>query len=395
MSVHYQLPTAADFAVLGGAHDPAISLYASTSPVVAERERARTAVRSLFTKGLDQVKSRGASAADVEALRVEIDAVDGDLQLWGGLSRSLAIFIAPGFSETFVLPNRLDDEVAVGSHFSLGQLLRAPSQEQEAYALAVSANGWSLWHATPTDRAVKLDVPDSEGADLDSVTNREPGEERPGHGGPRGDRSRLVGDEGRKTLLDIYAKRVVDSARKTLGELDPEQRVPVFVFATEPLLSLIRERASKTRRVVLVGGNPDRLGAAEIDFEIRSELAKLNVAEASTQLKALADDNSGRVETDLAAIGRQAVDGAVLTYWFDFTRSVNGCFDAESGAIEYAVGDGTGDALADGTPAGDLLPQIAMLVARKGGTIVTVRADDLDPDVWTGPAVAELRFALV
>ena len=33
-------------------------------------------------------------------------------QLWAGLARSIAIFVVPGFSEVFVLPNRLDDAVA-------------------------------------------------------------------------------------------------------------------------------------------------------------------------------------------------------------------------------------------------------------------------------------------
>ena len=74
-----------------------------------------------------------------------------------------------------MLPNRLDDAVHVGSHFTLGQLLRAPSQDQEAYALTVSANEWSLWHATPTDRAVKLDVDTANVANVDEAANREPG----------------------------------------------------------------------------------------------------------------------------------------------------------------------------------------------------------------------------
>ncbi|QAY72952.1 hypothetical protein ET445_05945 [Agromyces protaetiae] len=398
MSVHYELPTAADFAALAGAHHPAISIYASTSPVVAERERAEVAVKSAFDEAIEQVKQGGASAAEIEALRARRDAILADQQLWGGLARSLAIFVSIDFEEVFILPNRLDDAVHVGSHFTLGQLLRAPSQDQEAFAVTVSAHEWALWHATPTSRAAKIEVNTQGISNLDEATNREPNEERP-RGSQRGTASqggasRLTGDEGKKTLLDLYAKRIIDVVRHALYELDPDEKVPVFVFAAEPLLSLFIDRARNARRVIAVQGGSDRLTAAEIDEALRLQLAKLNIGEAVTQLHALAEGSAGRVERDLAAIAREAADGAVERFWFDFTTSVNGTLDRDSGAIEFAADHGSGDALADGTRAGDLLPQLALLVIAKGGKVVTVRGDDLPGEDWAGPAMAELRYAL-
>lgn len=399
MTVHYELPTTSDFAALAGAHHPAITIYAATSPVVSERERAEVAVKSGFDDAIEQIKQGGASAAELSALRAERDKILGDQRLWGGLARSIAIFVAPGFSEVFVLPNRLDDSWHVGSHFTLGQLLRAPSQDQEAFAITLSAHEWCVWHATPTDRAVKLEIDQSGAANLDEATNREPGEDRPrgaARGGVpgQGGASRLVGDEGRKTLLDQYSKRVIEIARRELLARDPEERVPVFVFAAEPLLSLFLANTRNSRRVIAVPGSPDRLGAAEVDEAVRQQLAALNVREAEQSLRQLSEGTAGRIERDLAAIGREAADGAVETLWFDFTTSVNGTLDRESGAIEFASGNGSGEALADGTRAGDLLPQLALLVIAKGGKVVTVRSDDLDGTVWSGPAVAELRFAL-
>lgn len=401
MTLNYELPTTADFATLAGAHEPAITIYASTSPVVSERERAEVAVKSAFDAAIEQVKATDAPGPVIDELRRERDAILLDQQLWGRLSRSLAIFVAPGFSEVFVLPNRLDDAVHVGSHFALGQLLRAPSQDQEAYAITLSANEWALWHATPTDRAAQLDVDQSGTANLDEATNREPGEERPrgynrGIGGvaSQGGASRLTGGEGRKTLLDLYAKRVGDVVRRELLQRDPEERVPLFAFAAEPLLSLFLERSKNSRRVVGVAGAPDRLGASGIDDAVRQHLAKLNISEAERDLRDLVDGAAGRVERDLAAIAREAADGAVETFWFDFTTSVNGMLDRETGAIEFAIGNGSGEHLPDGTLAGDLLPQLALLVIAKGGKVVTVRGDDLDASVWSGPAMAELRFAL-
>ncbi|WP_448006272.1 baeRF11 domain-containing protein [Agromyces bauzanensis] len=401
MTLHYELPTTADFAALAGPHQPAVTIYASTSPVVSERERAEVAVKSAFDDAIEQVRATDAPGPVVEDLRSARDAILTEQRLWGRLSRSMAIFVAPGFSEVFVLPNRLDDAVHVGSHFTLGQLLRAPSQDQEAYAITLSGNEWALWHATPTDRAAQLDVDQAGTANLDEATNREPGEERPrgynrGVGGvaSQGGASRLMGGEGRKTLLDLYAKRVGDVVRRELLQRDPDERVPLFAFAAEPLLSLFLERSKNSRRIVGVPGAPDRLGASEIDEAVRQHLAKLNISEAERDLRGLVNGAAGRVERDLAAIAREAADGAVETFWFDFTTSVNGTLDRESGAVEFATGNGSGEHLSDGTLAGDLLPQLALLVIAKGGKVVTVRGDDLDGSVWSGPAMAELRFAL-
>ncbi|RXZ47509.1 hypothetical protein ESP57_13235 [Agromyces fucosus] len=393
MTVHYALPTAADFTVLAGVHHPSITIYASTSPVVSERERAEVAVKSSFDEAIERVKASGAANAELEALRRERDAVIGDQQLWAGLARSIAIFVAPGFNEVFVLPNRLDDALHVGSHFTLGQLLRAPSQDQEAFALTLSANEWSLWHATPTDRAVRLDVDESHDKSLDDAINRDPENDDKPRGGKHGDRG-VSGDERRKGFFELYAKRVADATRHELMQRDPDEHVPLFVFAAEPLLSLFADRIRNGRRVVTVPGAPDRLGAAEIDEALREQLGRLNVAEADGALRQLTEGTAGRVERDLAAIAREAADGAVEVFWFDFTTSVNGTLDRESGAIEFASGHGAGEQLHDGTHAGDLLPQLALLVMSKGGKVVTVRSDDLDGEVWSGPAMAELRFAL-
>lgn len=393
MTVHYELPTAADFADLAGPHHPAITVYVSTSPVVSERERAEVAVKSAFDEALERLKGAELATAEVAAIRAERDRILGDVDLWGSLARSLAIFVSPGFSELFVLPNRLDDAVHVGSHFTLGQLLRAPSQDQEAFALTLSANEWGLWHATPTERAVKLDLDAAYDKSLDDAINRDPSDDDKPRGGKHGDRG-VQGDERKKGFSELYAKRVADAVRHELMQLDPDERVPLFIFAAEPLLSLFIDRVHNGRRIVGVAGAPDRLGAAEIDDAVREQLAALNIAEADAALRGLTEGAAGRVEHDLAAIGREAAEGQVEVLWFDFTTSVNGTLDRESGAIRFSSGQGAGDELDDGTRAGDLLPQLALLVMAKGGKVVTVRSDDLDGGVWSGPAMAELRFAL-
>ncbi len=121
----------------------------------------------------------------------------------------------------------------VGSHFTLGQLLRAPSQDQEAYAVLISANEWTLWHATPTDRAAQMPVDPTLPKNADDAANREAGEAGTRRVGGHGDRGSSEEDR-RSDILDIYAKRVADAVRQALQVHDPDERVPVFVFAAEP-----------------------------------------------------------------------------------------------------------------------------------------------------------------
>ncbi|MGR2752761.1 hypothetical protein [Agromyces arachidis] len=392
MTVHYELPTASDFQALAGEHHPAVTIYASTAPVVSERERAETAVKSAFDEALDRLRADGEDASAIDALKTQRERVLADKEVWSALSRSLAVFAAPGLSEVYVLPNRLDDATHVGSHFTLGQLLRAPSQDQEAFAVTLSANEWALWHALPTARAEEMPLDPNLPRNAEDAANRAPGDVGNRRVGGHGDRG-MSEEDRRPEINDIYAKRVADAVWQELQAHDPDARVPLFVFAAEPLLSSFLERAHNGRRVVPVPGGPDRLNAAEIDDELRRRLAELNIDEAKSALRGLADGSAGRVERDLAAIGRMAAEGGVETLWFDFTTSVNGTIDAESGAIEFATGNGGGDRLADGTRAGDILPQLAMMVLSRGGKVVTVRGDDLEDTDWMGPAVAELRFA--
>ena len=393
MTVHYELPTASDFQALAGEHHPAVTIYASTAPIVSERERAETAVTSAFDEALDRLRADGEDPGAVDALKAERDKVLADKSVWSALSRSLAVFAAPGFNEVYVLPNRLDDAVHVGSHFTLGQLLRAPSQDQEAFAVTLSSNEWALWHALPTARAEEMPLDPNLPRNAEDAANRAPGDVGNRRVGGHGDRG-MSEEDRRPGINDIYAKRVADAVWQELQAHDPDGRVPLFVFAAEPLLSSFLERAHNSRRVVPVQGGPDRLNAAEIDEELRRRLAELNIHEAKAALQGLADGSAGRVERDLAAIGRMAAEGGVETLWFDFTTSVNGTLDQASGAIEFATGNGGGESLADGTRAGDILPQLAMMVLSRGGKVVTVRGDDLEDTEWTGPAVAELRFAL-
>lgn len=370
----YQLPDTADLRRLGEPHEIALTVYAETQPGPDHRDNNLLTAKSAVDGALRSVRQRGVSAAAEQRLRDRWEQIAGS-ELWQRPSRSLAIFIADDFHEVYVLPNALLTQSQVGAYFDIGQLVRAVTTPQEAYALTLSANGWNLWYATASTRAEELPLVGEYAGDLAEATNRATVRDRDHVG-------RLVGDEGKKLLLETYAKRVADAVESELGQVDPSATRPVFLFATDPLLNLYRGLDHK-RRLVPVPGAPDTLRPDQIDDAIRGQLSTLNAA----RITALADDigdGSGRglVATDLVDIGRAAVAGAVSTLIYDFTVDILGRLNDANGRVSYDD---------DGY---DLLSRIAVTVLEKGGDVIAVRPEEVTADIWNGTAVAGLRFAL-
>lgn len=379
MTVRHALPTTTELQALSGEQELAVTIYAATSPVVPERERAQVAVKSFFDEAIERARELGATPAQLEAVRQGQSELSGYAELWTDVAQSLAIFVAPGLVEVYVLPNRLEDAVHVGRHFSLGQLFRAQGLEQEAFALTLSHHAWQLWHATPTARAAVLEPKGTWAHDAESAV-------------PHGERSlKRVGDEYQKSILEGYATYVADAVKHELGALDAHGAVPLVVFANEPLASLFQARAN-ARRSVVVKGAPDRLDAATVDECVRKRLDALAIEDTNNALASLAEADPARVARDIVSIAHAAAAGAVDAYYFDFTATHRGRLDEETGEVEFAGVRHDEQTLPDGSAAMDVLSRIASIVLAKGGTVVAVRGSDLDPARWTSPAVARLRF---
>lgn len=370
----YQLPDTADLIRLGELHEHAITVYAETSPAPDQRENSLLTAKSAVDRALRSIRDRGAPHAIEQQLRDRWkDIAESDL--WLRLSRSLAIFIADDFHEVFVLPNALQNQSQVGVYFDIGQLVRAVTTPQAAYALTLSANGWNLWRATATTRAEEMPLVGEHAADVAEATNRATVRDRDHV-------RRLVGDEGKKVLLETYAKRVGEAVESELGQVDSSASRPLFLFATDPLLDLYRSLDHK-REIVVVPGAPDTLRPDQIDAAIRESLPALNARHTNKRVNDIGDGVSrGLVATDIVDIGRAAAEGVVATLVYDFTVDILGRLDDADGSVTYDD---------DGY---DLLSRIAITVLDKGGEVIAVRPEEITADIWNGTAVAGLRFAL-
>ena len=378
MATQYQLPTLDDLARLAEPHELAITIYVATSPYVSERTTSQVTAKSLFDSCITKVREAGVRHAAETALRQQWESVING-ELWSRLSNSLAIFISEDSAEVYVLPNALENQQQVARYFDLGQLVRAVTSPQQAYALTLSSNGWNLWHATATTRATELELNGDHPIDAADANNRTTIRgPKPGN--------RLTGDAGRKTLLETYAKRVADAVDHELYRLDPQSEAPLFLFATDPLLDLYHA-ADKRRQVVSVHGAPDELKDFQIDEKIRGTLSTLNAERVAARLDKIGNDlAAGLVLTDLGDIGRAAVVGAVDVLVYDFVVDIVGRIDNVTGEVSYAD-EGASDAY-------DILSRIAMAVLAGGGEVIAVRRDEVSAGIWNGTAVAHLRYPL-
>lgn len=375
--IHFHIPTTDDLLRLGEPQGHALSVYVQTDPTPQGRELAFSSAKSAVDQAIRDLRGSGGTFNEQEALRAQWATIAEDSQLWGNLSRSLVILISPTVVEEYVLPNELEPHVQVGNHFDLAPLIRAITTPQRAFALTLSSQGWNLWQATESSRAAELELTGDHAEDAADATNRT---------SIRGRQPlrRLGGDEGQKVLLERYAQVVADAVREELRAIDPHQNSALFVFANEPLLSMVQSNNLPGSAVILVRGAADELRPDQIDEAIRARIGALT----ATKVSALADRigngfASGLAVTDVAQLARAAVAGAVQTLIYDITGDVRGELDVATGAI---VPDPDGD---------DLLSQIAIEVLRRGGDVVAVRPGEVTATIWNGKVLGELRHPLV
>lgn len=368
----HALPAVDDLLRLGTLQPVALSVYLPTEPGPAGRTAAMSAVKSAVDQTIAALRAEGHPRAERESLRAQWTALSQDAELWGNLDRSLAVFLAPDSSEEYVVPTVLEPRTSYGSRFDLAPLLRATTTPQEAYALTLSSAGWKLWQARDSTRIDEFEfVGNHEGDAPDAIDRMSPRA-----------RSLLRGfgcKNGEDVLLERYAHIVADAIRTELGRTDPSASVPLFVFAANPLASMILSQ-NLPWTIELIRGAPDGLGPDELGQAIRERITALNSAELNRRAKEMGDKfKQGLSSLDTAQVARAAVAGAVGTFFHAIDSDVRGALDETTGEIHLS---------ADGD---DLLTAIALAVLRKGGEVRAVRPDVIRTQLWNGTILACLR----
>lgn len=372
MALHTDIPSNGQIErLLQARGDGLVSIYLPTTPITPEAEGDRIAFKNLARQAVEELRSDGLAAREVDELESELEDLHDDDAFWTELSHSLAVFASPGGLRSFRLPNRLTEAVQVADRYYVKPLLRAVTFPQTAFVLALAEGSVRLLEVTPDLPTFEVRVPDlpsdaASAAGKSSITDRSPAR-------------RLQGTEGRKTLVRSYARAVDRALRPVLSG----QSVPLILSAAQPIDGIFRAVNTYPHLAEpTIEGSPEGRTDAELGEAARPVLDRIYADELSA-LRALFDERSaaGRTAVEINDLARAATFGAVETLFVDIDSNLAGTIDEDTGAVTLDPEDQPGDY--------GLLDELARRTLLADGRVMAVRAADVPGG---GAAAAILRY---
>lgn len=366
------LPTANDLNELSEHRDGAsVSIYLESSPVPADHERVRLALRNAVHDAVRQLEKMGTDAGVIRQLCARFDELDGDRDFWEHQARGMALFASPDDLRAFRVFSRLTGLTAVGDRFDLGPLLRSVSFEYAGYVVAVTEGAARLISVAAETRAVEmpLDLPDDLHTVLEYASNE-----------GNADRERARGAKGDSIEKQRYCAIVQDAVLAAIGN----DRLPLILAASADFAPVYRE-VNRHARLLPKGidANPASLDTGDLEARARALLDE----HYKERLDQWREDfgthrSNGKATTQLGEVARATAMGAVAELLFDMDDTREGSID-EAGVVTEA------DEVS-GTTYG-LVDEIAVRVIRTGGIVRAVRNEDL---IDGSPVAAVLRHPL-
>lgn len=360
--------TPEDINQLLDARDPAsVTIYLESSPVPAQQEGARIALRNAAGEAEKELVAGGCAPKEAAAVVAPVRELSERLSFWEHQGASIALFAAAGELRTFRMASRLRPHVATGDRFDVGALLRAVTFRNGAHLLAVAAHDVKLYELTADRRAeeVHLDLDLDELSATLAVTDNEGQADRRAAPSDRTQRERFAG---------LVQRAVLPTLRRT--------GLPLVITGAPDLVAAYRTVNEYDQ--LLEDGldvHPSSLEVDDVDARTREVLDAHYSHELAGWRELFGTRRSaGRATTDLTEVAKAATMGAVEELWFDMDVAQEGRL-AEDGEPEL-VDEGGPDTY-------NVVDEIAARVLRAGGTVRAVREKDLLDE---SPVAAVLRF---
>ena len=246
---------------------PCVSVFLPTHRVTPDSGQDPIRLRNLLDEAEKQLVAAGLQTSVArEVLRPGRDLL-GTGPFWSYQSDGLAVFLAPGWSRIFRLPEEFGELVVVTDRFHVKPLLTLLAAGHRFYVLALSQNQVRLLEGTPHGvQEVELaGVPQNlrEALKYDDL-EKELGLHVAGRGGPG---ARVVfhghgtGGEVGKALLERFLRQVDDGLREVLKT----ETAPLVLAGVDYEQAMFRQLTRYPH--VLgegLGGNPEQLRPAEL-----------------------------------------------------------------------------------------------------------------------------------
>ena len=364
---------------------PCVSVFLPAHRVTPDSGQDPIRLRNLLDEAEKQLVAAGLRApAAREVLRPGRELL-GPGRFWSYQSDGLAVFLAPGWSRVFRLPEEFGELVVVAGRFHVKPLLTLLAAGR-FYVLALSQNQVRLLEGTPHGvREVELaGVPQNlrEALKYDDL-EKELGLHVAGRGGP-GARvvfhGHGVGDEVGKALLERFLRQVDDGLREVLKT----GTAPLVLAAVDYEQAMFRQLTRYPHVMGEgLGGNPEQLRPAEL-HERAWAIVEPVFARARQQAAQRYQEAAGRGQGAVWAVAevvRAALRGQVDTLFVAAGEQQWGTADPQTLQVRIHDRPQPGDE--------DLLDRAAVHTLLTSGSVFAVPPQQVP---GPGPAVALLRY---
>ncbi|MVA74779.1 hypothetical protein GC722_01830 [Auraticoccus sp. F435] len=354
--------------LLDARHPASVTIYLESSPIPADHEAIRIALRNAAGQAERELESGGASAREAREAVAPIRELVDDHGFWEHQANSLAIFASDGRARTFRLANRLTPHVSVGDRFDVGALLRANAFRHGAYVLALATHDVTLYGLGADHRArqIPLELDQDELSAALAVTDND----------GRADQRATPSDRHQREGFARIVQRAVLPRLRASGGL------PLILAAT-PELDAAYRAVNEYEHLLpaRIDVHPSSLDPDSVDARAREILHEQHRAEVEAWRELFGTRRSaGRATSSLADVARATVAAAVEELWFDMDAVQEGEV-GDDGEIRPAP--------EPGPATHNLVDDIVVRVLRSGGRVRAVRQKDL---VDGSPVAAVLRF---
>lgn len=342
-----------------------VSLVVGSSPLGAERERGRIALRDAVddaARRLDEIDlSRGERTATVERLRQLLQ----DDELWAQQSDAMLVLATADSAEWFRLPFDVTDEVVVSDRFDVRMLLRARSDASSAFVLQLSRGLIRLTEVSSAAGVVEhpLTLPEDHALMLEHASND-----------GRADREPARGSDGDRPERERFCRAVNDAVAAVVP-----RGTPLILSVTDDLRSAYR--AQNTHALLLeeeIPAHPESLADRDLEERTREVLRARNESRVSAWKERFGSLRAQDLATSrVSHVAAAAAAAAIEELRIDQDAERSGTID-EFGRVHAGADHGP-----------FLLLDLAADVLRTGGRVLAVPRAELTDGA---PVAAILRF---
>lgn len=353
---------------------PCLSLYQPTNRRHPENQQDPIRFRNLV-KEMEASLRQKYPTAETQLLLEPFEALAHDAAFWNQTLDGLAVLGGPGSFRALTIPQSVAELVVVADSFHTKPLRRFLQSVDRYQVLGLSLDKVRLFEGNrhALDEldlvpGVPRTIADALGGEL-----TEPHQTVASYGGVGGASNRMHhGHGGKADEADIDADRFFRSVDRAVLEHYTKPSGLPLILAALPEHHHLFHQVSQNPLLVDEGieFNPDSLPADElralawqaVEPRYQARLASLREEFEQARSKSVGSD-------DLAQVAAASASGRVETLLIEADRQIAGRLDGATGRVELA---NLSDPQID-----DLLDDLGELVAKKGGTVLVIPAEQM------------------